>query len=67
MTMEAKDAKFEVADDIRVRRLLLLERAAGGARHSHFICLMGFIDKVVCLHSIRVEKLVRSSSGWPIR
>ena len=67
MTMKAKDAKFEVADDIGVRRLLLLERAAGGARHNHFICLMSFIDKVVCLHSIRVEKLVRSSCGWPVR
>ena len=35
--MEAKYAKFEVADDIRVRRLLLLDVAAGGARHGKLI------------------------------
>ena len=62
MAMEAKDAKFEVADDIRVGRLLLLEIAAGSsARHGQFIRLMSLINKIICLQThrpIRVEKLV---------
>ena len=67
MTMKAKDAKFEVADYIRVRRLLLLKIAASSARQRQLICLVTFIDKVVRLYSIRVEELVRGRCGWPIR
>ena len=61
MTMEAEDAKFEVADNVRIGRLLLLKVAAGSARHAQFIRLMGLINKIICLQThrpIRVEKLV---------
>ena len=66
MTVEAKDAKFEVADDIRVGRLLLLLIATGSVRHNHIICLLSFIDKVICLYPVWIKKLVGGSGGWPI-